>query len=499
MRVASQGDPLRLGSPTVVLDPKVGPQHRYAAVGSNRVRVAALRSVSSGPLWIHCNGYQQTEQTLWSQGAGLAWPTPLPFIETLLAAGWIIASSSFDDGNGNHGEGWGNEAASQTAIDELIAHVDSLYDVTHIVLTGWSAGGLAVLNHVTAGSYDSRLRGIGLANAVSDLADIYAYNSGEFAGSIDTAYGITNPPDYATATSGYDPILEAAADYNQTSADGSKLRYVIFSSPDDTIVDKATHADALDTLIGSGGWESTVVETSGGHYVRSAYGDDDDWLDFFERAVTDWPTLPAAGTANKGTGPSVALTIPASTVEGDLLVAFVGATSSGVTATTAPGWTEHAAGTLAGFHYTMLYKVASASDEANAGSGTHTFTPDGTVTTVGGTMIHVQRSDTSDALGAFGGNVGSGTSLASGGITIDGTNRLGLACAVVFNSGTVSWPAGWSEVAETAGGGTGIMCSTAVKIQPNAGASGGVTVTLGTSGLAFVVETQIHPVDIAYN
>lgn len=450
-----------------------------STVSGNAVVAHARPGTTSAPLIIFAGGLGSTETSALTSPFG-------PNANAAISAGWVVASSSY--ASPSH---WGNQA-SQDALDDLISWVDGLYTITHIVIAAESMGGLLALNRIAAGSYDSRIRGVVLGSGVTDLAAIYASDI-IFGGLIRLAYGIASDgSDYATKTDGYDPQLYAGSVY------GPALRYRFYASPDDDTVDKATHSDGMDTLIGANTFESEVVTTSGEHSSGVAeWGTTtSDFMSFVSRCIIDWPSIAVAGTANKAAASSVALTIPSGTLEGDVMIAVLGSEGTSVTSITSSGWTVVDVNNLLGFYcFAILRRTATADDATNAGTGTYTFTSNGSPTAVSGACVSIDRADPTTPIGQIQGNLTSGTTNVVPSITVAGYNRL-LVYAIWADAGvTFTYPAEWTEVAETAAGGTSVAAGMSVRLFPNPGAVGTVTGTLSSSAASAAWVIQVDPVD----
>lgn len=164
----------------------------------------------------------------------------------ILAAGYLIASSN------SHGNHWGN-AASLADYLELYRFVTGTFRVSRTVLLSQSMGGQSGL--LTAANRPFPIQGWAGIYPVCSLATMYALGGG-WDDSINAAYGISG--DYAAKTAGHDPLLRAASDYA-----GLRLRF--YASPEDTVVVKTAHSDALSAHVASVTEEEEVVACEGNH------------------------------------------------------------------------------------------------------------------------------------------------------------------------------------------------------------------------------------------
>ena len=207
-----------------------------------------------------------------------------------------------------------------------------------------------------------------------------------------------------------------------------------------------------------------------------------------------FPTLLGAGTAAKASAATDDLTVPASTVEGDLLLLAAFAEGSGLSDFTTTGFTDIYEDDVLGVAALMVgWKAASAADEAGAGSDTYTVSIDGSPTAIGGVLLAISRADIADPVVETSGNAGNALEVAAPSLTPDGYNRLIVAIGASRADTTVSWPAGFTEVAETSAGGASITVSAAVAVQEKPSDTGPTTCTQGTSTLLVVQHLLVRP------
>lgn len=109
-----------------------------------------------------------------------------------------------------HGsDSWGNATAQADVLD-LYALLSSRSTITKVVLIGGSMGGIAAANIAAAGTL-TNLSGVYCIDAALSLSAMFAANAGTYSASIRTGYGIAaDGSDYASKTSGFDPLLKSS-------------------------------------------------------------------------------------------------------------------------------------------------------------------------------------------------------------------------------------------------------------------------------------------------
>lgn len=193
-------------------------------------------TVNNGALCIYHHGSGESYNAI---GAGLKGGV----VDAILAAGWILASSSA------HGENWGN-AASLLDYEKLYYYISDEHAISHLVHFSQSMGGLSGLNTVARRTIPAD----GWFG-IYPICSLAAAHAGAFSNGINAAYNLGN---YATLTAGFDPALNDASQYA-----GVPMRF--YASPDDTLVPKVDHTDVFRTLIAADPAEHELVTCTGNH------------------------------------------------------------------------------------------------------------------------------------------------------------------------------------------------------------------------------------------
>lgn len=169
------------------------------------------------------------------------------FIQTLVDNGNIVISVDPLDRYGNQAQLDDYLAAYQYARDRLA--------LGPLFLLVQSLGGLTGANILARRAIPGIAGMIGIYPVYS-LAAAYANPSGLAAGSteIDTAYGTP----YATATLGYDPVLQPGYMFRGVPS-------ISFASPSDVTAVKTLNSDVFAALTAPYAPEATVVACTGGH------------------------------------------------------------------------------------------------------------------------------------------------------------------------------------------------------------------------------------------
>lgn len=172
------------------------------------------------------------------------------WLNTLRGHGWAVASSDF------HGNAWGNQASVETAAD-LVSWAEEQAGADVRLLVAGSMGALASLNALADGDVDAACW-FGTMPVV-DLNHIDAVPEAE--DQVKDAYDGAPP-----ASS------NPAARLSELPA---STRYFVVSSPDDTWVPAAQHADVLVAGLQAAGAPVDVAQASGEHGDASHFRSDD--------------------------------------------------------------------------------------------------------------------------------------------------------------------------------------------------------------------------------
>lgn len=236
-----------------------GVDHRYIATAASsggdawRIQLPATYDARRpSPLVIFCHqSVSGTSTTPWSDSR------MQPVTKALSDAGFILASAT--DG----GDRWGN-ANSLSSYQALYTSVRSTYNVGAFFMLGISMGSLSVLNSLVRRSLPTPAA-VCTVGGVVDLDVLWANNTGSFAASIRSAYGIaTDGSDYYSKTAGYNPVSRAGWEYR-----GVPMRF--YTSAGDTTVPRATNQDILSSKVTPYAPEATVSAKSGAHLDVSQY------------------------------------------------------------------------------------------------------------------------------------------------------------------------------------------------------------------------------------
>lgn len=205
------------------------------------------KSAGAHPLviWSHPHGHTQAISPSY-----FAWP----LFKTLNSAGFGVAASLM------HGDSWGNANAINDIVDLYNQYALYFGAPSKVILVGGSMGGLASALAIPDGRIPNIAGVIGV-DAVFNLANMYANAS--YTASIKTAYGVAGDgSDYASKTSGHDPLLRVAADFGT-------VPFRFYSGLTDATVPTASHATPFAALL-TGATEKVVIEHVGGHLDNHA-------------------------------------------------------------------------------------------------------------------------------------------------------------------------------------------------------------------------------------
>lgn len=310
--------------------------------GANTFQVrlpADYSSTVGSPLCIYFHGSSGTAASAWSD------TLVRPVINALVAAGYIVLS--VDTGND-----WGNQAA-QDLYYAAYQYVRDHYAIKQVFHLGQSMGGLASLNTIAARRVPAAAW-CGIYPACN-LDNMYTNTGaqGNFAGAINTAYGISG--DYAAKTAGYDPMLKDARLFRT-------LPMMFFASTSDTVVRQANNTDAFRTLISGTGATSTLVQCTGEHGDTSHF-QPTVVVNFFETYRYEPPLVPAQVTGLSLTHGSGSITAtwtapsPRGSAVTDYVVQYRTTTGPGAWQTFADGTSTATTATITGLANGTSYDV----------------------------------------------------------------------------------------------------------------------------------------------
>ncbi len=221
-------------------------------ISGSATRIQRKRTVTSATpvtfvLYFHGDGENQNS----------AYAAPAKnVVERLISDGCIVATTVAA------GSGWGN-AASMAIYKAVYDYVLANFNVVKVIFVGQSMGGLASLNLIAGGTVN--VAGWYGISPVTNLADVYANG---FSVPINTAYGITNPPTYATQTNGFDPNLKAASVFASVS-----IR--MLASYTDGVISRSNNTDLMQTKCQGTSPSVTTLTFVGAHGSQASFLPDD--------------------------------------------------------------------------------------------------------------------------------------------------------------------------------------------------------------------------------
>ena len=235
-------------------------------------------------LVMYCHGNNGSDEEMGSRAVAeqAAW------IDALIDEGYLLAASHMSGNN------WGNDDAQADMVD-LYAHCVTNYRLRDTLIWSASMGGLPGLLAIDDDRIPNVKGWLGIV-PVCNLADMFDNNTGTFAATIRTAYGIASDgSDYSTQTSGHDPVLLDASRF-------ADIGFMFIASSGDTTVDKTQNADLMHALVQSEAFESSIVEHTGDHGDSTRYGVAvPDGINFFARCIAN---TPSGGTGGVSTSSS---------------------------------------------------------------------------------------------------------------------------------------------------------------------------------------------------
>jgi hypothetical protein len=212
-------------------------------------------------IYFHDHGDDETE-------VGDTADARIGVIRALLAHGYIVASTNAHSDSG--ADAWGN--------DDCLADYEHLYDyctgeynISRVMALAEGTGGIAGLLSVAGGAIPfTGWCGIAPACDLDDMATL------DWLSEIETAYGITYPPSWETATAGHNPVA--------LDGDLFPLRMRFYASNSDVPIDRPSNTDVMHDVVAAYAIEHEVVACTGTHDDPSHF-DPLDVVAFFERCV----------------------------------------------------------------------------------------------------------------------------------------------------------------------------------------------------------------------
>lgn len=181
---------------------------------------------------------------------------------------------------------WG----SQASVDAYFGGWQYIYDkcrISNTVFLGCSMGGIESLNSLAKGNIPGVAAWIGYS-PTTNLAQAYATS---WTAKINTAYGINGGNPYATATAGYDPLLDAPELFR-------KVPMLFAHATDDAVVPKANNTDLLiPRVTGVAAEVVSIAGITGGHSFVPSGAVLSQMIAFADKyAKTSTPTLRQVAT-----------------------------------------------------------------------------------------------------------------------------------------------------------------------------------------------------------
>lgn len=186
--------------------------------------------------------------------------------EGALDRGWVLISSDA------HGNAW----SKQAALDDYRRCYDwiaGIWNIQHVLLSGWSMGGLTVIN-LSGKNVIPKVRAVA---SIDGALSIRAAWEGNYAGQINAAYGIAaNGSNYDALTAGFDPCLADPVLW-------AGKRIFMTASTGDTAIPKPLHSDVFYSRISS--YANVTYKIGSGIHVDAPNFFPADALAFFDAAL----------------------------------------------------------------------------------------------------------------------------------------------------------------------------------------------------------------------
>jgi pimeloyl-ACP methyl ester carboxylesterase len=196
-----------------------------------------------------------------------------PMRDALLEAGYVIVSPYHEAEFGN--------ADGQSRIERARAYIGRVWGVSGTVLLGFSMGGgisAVALHQRTL----SDVRGAFLTAPLLDWSEVYPTIHDDFtyraSAALFAAYGATDEEQFLVNSAAYDPMRQPATAY-------AGIRALVRSSPEDTAIDRDTNAVRWISLVQDQAAQVYDSEATGEHGSASHFGNTDELIAFFDKAI----------------------------------------------------------------------------------------------------------------------------------------------------------------------------------------------------------------------
>jgi hypothetical protein len=240
---------------------------------ANGVRTWAVipAAYAPGTRWpwvIYNHGYGQYGSDIYT-GPG----EPSSLVQSLVSAGYIVIATNYRNINC-----WGNAACGEDLVNLTKVWGASLDLAPKPYVIAESMGGIVTWNAIAHGDLHP-LAVVGIYPACNLAA---MYRIGALRPSIEAAYDFTSPNQLATASAGFDPMLDAPSDF-------TSFPIMIWASYSDDVVVRSENEDPFAAAINAAGG-SVVIRTTWGQHGDASNFDASAVIEFFSRneAPTDW-------------------------------------------------------------------------------------------------------------------------------------------------------------------------------------------------------------------
>jgi len=188
-------------------------------------------------------------------------------VNPLVQAGYVVIASDYNVQNC-----WGNSQCDTdiAAVQERWKGYLNLRAAPYVIAE--SMGGIVTWNAIAHGTL-SPLAVVGIYPACS-LSNMYAGGTGPFYPVIQSDYDFSSPSGYATATAGYDPMLDPPSDF-------TAFPILLWASYSDTTVVRSHNENPFAFQVNAAGG-NVIVNTSTGNHGDVSNFDPQAVLEFFE-------------------------------------------------------------------------------------------------------------------------------------------------------------------------------------------------------------------------